>query len=220
MSDTTLALTPSLHSYLINHSVREPEVLTELRRITHQLSDSKMQISAEQGQFMQVLIHLLNAKKTLDVGTFTGYSSLVVALALPDDGQVITFDINEDWTGTAKKFWEKAGVTNKINLKLGNAADSLQTLIDHGEAGTFDFAFIDADKSNYDHYYELALQLVRTGGLIAVDNVLWDGKVADTDIHDQSTQAIRTLNEKIYHDERVSISMLPIGDGLTLALKR
>lgn len=220
MSDTTLALTPSVHSYLINHSVREPAVLTELRRITHQLSDSKMQISAEQGQFMQMLIHLLNAKKTLDVGTFTGYSSLAVALALPEDGQVITFDINEDWTGTAKKFWEKAGVTNKVKLKLGNATESLQTLIDQGEANTFDFAFIDADKSNYDHYYELALQLVRKGGLIAVDNVLWDGKVADPDIHDQSTQAIRTLNEKIYQDERVSISMLPIGDGLTLALKR
>ena len=169
---------------------------------------------------MSLLVKMLGAKKTLDVGTFTGYSSLVVALALPQDGKVITFDVSDEWTTTAKQFWKTADVAAKIELKLGPAEESLQKLIARQQANTFDFAFIDADKTNYDAYYEYALQLVRPGGLIAVDNVLWDGKVADTNVHDLSTEAIRALNKKIYQDTRVHICMLPLGDGLTLALKK
>ncbi len=220
MSDTTLTLSPLLHAYLVQHAVRDNETLAELRTVTHQLSDSVMQISPEQGQFMALLVELINARKTLDIGTFTGYSSLVVALALPANGKVITFDINDEWTRVARHFWQKANVDQKIELRLGNAADSLQELINAGESNTFDFAFIDADKANYDAYYELSLELVRPGGLVAIDNVLWFGKVADPDIHDLSTQCIRALNTKVIQDERVTVSMLPIGDGLTLARKR
>ena len=220
MSDTTLTLTPSLHAYLIQHAVRDNDILVELRAVTRQLSESVMQISPEQGQFMALLVELINARKTLDIGTFTGYSSLVVALALPANGKVITFDINDEWTRVARHFWQKANVDHKIELRLGDATDSLQELIDSGESNTFDFAFIDADKANYDAYYEQALELVRPGGLLAIDNVLWSGKVADSGIQDLSTQCIRSLNAKVIKDERVTISMLPIGDGLTLARKR
>jgi caffeoyl-CoA O-methyltransferase len=179
-----------------------------------------MQISPEQGQFMALLMEILQARKTLDIGTFTGYSSLAVALALPHDGRVVAFDVSDEWTSIARKFWQKAGVANKIKLMLGPATESLDQLIAAGERNTYDFAFIDADKSNYDQYYEQALQLVKTGGIIAIDNVLWSGKVADPSITDESTTSIRDLNSKLMRDERVTISMLPIGDGLTLARKR
>lgn len=220
MSDLTLTLTPDLYNYMISNSVREPKILTELRIETHKLSDSNMQISPEQGQFMGLLMEILGAKKTLDIGTFTGYSSLAVALALPQDGKVIAFDLNDEWTSIARQYWQKAGVASKIELKLGPAQDSLNALIANGEQNTYDFAFIDADKANYDHYYEQALQLVRPGGIIAIDNVLWSGKVADSSVNDESTRCIRELNTKLLNDNRVTISMLPIGDGLTLARKR
>lgn len=218
--DATINLTPEVYQYLVNHSVREPAILTELRTETHKLSDSRMQISPEQGQFMALLMEILGAKKTLDIGTFTGYSALAVALTLPKDGKVFAFDLNDEWTTIARKFWQRSGAGDKIELKLGPAQESLQQLIDHGQSGTFDFAFIDADKANYDHYYEQSMQLVRAGGIIAIDNVLWSGKVADPDENDESTRAIRQLNTKVLKDERVNISMLAIGDGLTLARKR
>jgi predicted O-methyltransferase YrrM len=220
MSDITLNLTPEVYQYLQRVSLREPEVLQKLRVQTHKMSMAQMQISPEQGQFMRLIIELMGAKKTLDIGTFTGYSALSVAFGLPTDGKVIACDINGEWTGIAKKFWEESGIANKIDLRLAPAVETLQKLLDQGDAGTFDFAFIDADKVNYDNYYELSLKLIRPNGLIAIDNVLWDGKVADPDENDTNTVAIRKLNEKIATDERVSISMLSIGDGLTLARKR
>jgi caffeoyl-CoA O-methyltransferase len=179
-----------------------------------------MQISAEQGQFMALLIHLLSARRTLEIGVFTGYSSLAVALALPDDGRIIACDISDEWTSIARRYWREAGVERKIDLRLGPALKTLDDLIAQGQGGRFDFAFIDADKGNYANYYERALVLVRSGGLIAVDNVLWDGKVIDTKVNDPDTRAIRAFNETLHHDERVWLSMLPIRDGLTLACKK
>ena len=220
MSAITLNLTPTVHDYLLKTSLREPEILKQLREETHKRPDSVMQISPEQGQFMALLIEMLGAKKTLDIGTYTGYSALVVALALPKDGRVIACDMNVDSTNIAKQYWQKAHVADKINLRLAPALETLQQLLDANEAGTFDFAFIDADKENYLHYYEKSLALIRTGGLIAIDNVLWDGKVADDSIQDASTKAIRAVNAKLVNDNRVSISMIPIGDGLTLARKK
>lgn len=220
MSDSTIKLTATLYNYLKNNSLREPEVLKQLRIKTHQKIQAKMQISPEQGQFMRLLVELAGAKKTLDIGTFTGYSALSVALSLPENGQVISCDTNAEWTKMALEFWEKAGASHKIVLKLAPALQTLDELLTNGQANTFDFAFIDADKKNYLSYYEKCLALVRTGGLIAIDNVLWGGQVADPDIMDNDTIILRELNNKIYNDERVSISMLPIGDGLTLARKR
>lgn len=220
MSDITLNLTPALYEYYQRVSLREPEVLRQLREQTHKMSMGQMQISPEQGQFMGLLIELMQAKKTLDIGVFTGYSALSVALALPEDGRVIACDINVEWTKLAKRFWEMAGMTHKIDLRLAPALQTLQSLIDAGEAGTFDFAFIDADKANYLNYYEAALTLLRSGGLILIDNVLWYGDVADPTNHEKNTVIIREVNEKLHQDERVTLSMLTIGDGLTLARKR
>lgn len=221
MATATLNLSPAVYRYLTDISLRESDVLAMLRQETSKLANvAVMQISPEQGQFMHLLLQLMQARKTLDIGTFTGYSALAAAMALPDDGKVIACDINADWTSIASKYWKMGGVSDKIELRLGPAVETLQNMIDQGEAETFDFAFIDADKANYSNYYDLAYQLIRQGGLIAVDNVLWDGKVADPDDHDQSTEAIRALNKKILKDDRVTISMLPIGDGLTLALKK
>lgn len=220
MSDQTLNLTPALLHYLQTVSLREVPVLTSLRLKTHQLSNAVMQISPEQGQFMALLIELLNAKYTLDIGTYTGYSALVVALALPPEGKVITCDVDPKATDIAKQFWSEAKVEEKIELRLGPAVQTLQTLIEQGKEGTFDFAFIDADKNNYDSYYEKSLVLLRKGGLIAIDNVLWSGDVANPKIDDPLTRSLRALNLKIFKDERVTLSMIPIGDGLTLARKR
>ncbi|ACK67402.1 Caffeoyl-CoA O-methyltransferase [Rippkaea orientalis PCC 8801] len=220
MSRQTLGLEPKLYEYLQGVCVREPEILKELRQETAKHPMSMMQIAPEQGQFMALLVELMGAQKTLDIGVFTGYSALVVALALPEDGQVIACDVDENYTAIARHYWQKAGVSHKIRLHLAPALETLDQLIAQGQSNTFDFAFIDADKSNYNHYYERALQLVRIGGLIAIDNVLWGGKVADEDIQDNRTQQIRALNDKIYQDSRVSISLVPIADGLTLALKR
>jgi caffeoyl-CoA O-methyltransferase len=177
-----------------------------------------MQICPEQGALMANLIRLMSAKRTIEVGTFTGYSALAVALALPEDGQIIACDISEKWTAVGKKKWEQAGVAHKINLRLAPALDTLDALLADGQEGSFDFAFIDADKTNYPAYYEKCLKLVRKGGVIAIDNVLWGGSVINSERNDEDTKAIRKLNEFIANDNRVSVSMVPIGDGLTLAV--
>ncbi|OGT40921.1 MAG: SAM-dependent methyltransferase [Gammaproteobacteria bacterium RIFCSPHIGHO2_12_FULL_38_14] len=220
MSRETIELTSSLFQYLKSHSLREPLVLQKLRQETATLPAARMQISPEQGQLMALLVELLDAKKTLDIGTFTGYSALVVAFSLPKNGKVIACDMSRAWTDIAKRYWQEAGCGEKIDLRLAPALDTLHTLIDAGEGSTFDFAFIDADKNNYINYYETSLCLLRKGGLIAIDNVLWSGKVADPDVNDEDTIAIRRLNDHVKNDERVTLSMIPIGDGLTLARKR
>jgi caffeoyl-CoA O-methyltransferase len=181
---------------------------------------SEMQIGPEQGQLMALLVELVGARRTLEIGTFTGYSALAVALALPADGHVLTCDVSEEWTSVGRRYWEKAGVAEKIDLRLGPALETLEELLANGQRDRFDFAFIDADKESYDAYYELCLQVVRPGGLIAVDNVLWSGKVADASVTDADTEAIRRLNAKLATDERVTLSLLPVGDGLTLARRR
>jgi len=220
VSSKTLNLSDRLYDYLLSTSLREPEILQQLRAETASHPAAIMQISPEQGQFMALLVQLLSAKKTLEVGVFTGYSSLSVALALPPDGKIVACDVSAEFTAIARRYWQAAGVADKIDLHLAPAINTLDQLLADGQAGTFDFAFIDADKGNYDLYYERALQLIRPGGLIVIDNVLWDGKVADSLVQDEDTQAIRALNEKMLHDQRIAFSLLPVGDGLTLALKK
>ncbi|MEH1969785.1 class I SAM-dependent methyltransferase [Nostoc sp.] len=220
MPKQSIGLDNQLYNYLLSVSLREPEILLKLRQETASHPRSEMQISPEQGQFMRLLVELIGAKKTLEVGVFTGYSSLSVALALPADGKIIACDVSEEFTAIARRYWQEAGVADKIDLRLAPALKTLDQLLANGQAETFDFAFIDADKENYDGYYERSLQLVRPGGLIAIDNVLWSGQVADPHNQDESTQAIRALNEKLHHDERVTLSLVPIADGLTLAIKR
>lgn len=220
MSNKTLGLSDRLYEYLLSNSLRESEVLTALRQETATHPMSQMQIAPEQGQFMALLVQLIGAKKTLEVGVFTGYSSLVVALALPDDGQVVACDVSDEYTAIARRYWEKAGVAHKINLRIAPAVETLDALIAEGQSNSFDFAFIDADKSNYDHYYEKCLQLIRPGGLLAIDNVLWSGDVADPSVNDTRTIKIRALNQKLHQDNRVSLSLVPIADGLTLAVKK
>jgi predicted O-methyltransferase YrrM len=219
MSNKTLGLDNQLYEYLQAVSLREPEILRQLRQETARNPMAMMQIAPEQGQFMALLVKLMGAKKTLEVGVFTGYSSLVVALALPEEGKVVACDVNEEYTAIAQRYWQAAGVAHKIDLHLAPAIETLDRLIATGEAETFDFAFIDADKSSYDAYYERSLQLVRPGGTILIDNVFWSGKVADQQVQDNRTKSIRAFNEKLHQDQRVFISILPIADGLTLALK-
>ncbi len=215
----TLGLDKSLYDYLLSVSLREPEILTQLRQETAQQPMAIMQIAPDQGQFLALLVKLIGAKKTLDIGVFTGYSSLVVALALPPDGKVIACDVDEEYTAIARRYWQKAGVADKISLHIAPALTTLEKLIADKQAETFDFAFIDADKSNYDNYYELALQLVRPGGLIAIDNVLWSGRVANPQDQDNRTNKIRAFNQKLHQDQRITLSMVAIADGLTLAMK-
>ncbi|MFQ4144215.1 class I SAM-dependent methyltransferase [Chlorogloeopsis sp. ULAP02] len=219
MANKTIGLDKHLYNYLLSVSLREPEILTQLRQETAQHPMAEMQIAPEQGQFMGLLVRLIGAKKTLEIGVFTGYSSLVVALALPVDGKVVACDVSEEYTAIARRYWQQAGVANRIQLHIAPALETLEQLLAAGEGETFDFAFIDADKSNYENYYELALQLVRPKGLIAIDNVLWSGQVADRNIQDNRTNKIRALNQKLHQDQRVTISMIPIADGLTLAMK-
>ena len=208
------------YQYLVKTSVRETDVARRLREETQQLPMAQMQIGPDQGQFLQLLVQLIRAKKTLEVGVFTGYSALWVAAALPDEGKIVACDVSEEYTAVARRYWKEAGVDHKIDLRLRPALETLDGLLAQGGASTFDFAFIDADKSNYDNYYERALQLIRTGGLIAVDNTIWSGRVANPNESDTDTVAIRKLNEKLHRDERVALSMLTVGDGLTLAMKR
>jgi predicted O-methyltransferase YrrM len=221
MSNQSIGLSDPLYQYLLANSVREPKILAKLRAETAKHPLVNMQISPEQGQLMGLLVQLIGAKKCLEVGVFTGYSSLVVALNLPDDGRIIACDVSDEFTAIACKYWQEAGVSDKISLHIAPALETLDRLITNGESGSFDFAFIDADKNNYAAYYDRCFQLVRQGGLILVDNVLWYGRVADPAMdNDKRTQAIKQINQQIYHDDRVQISLIPIGDGLTIARKR
>ncbi len=219
MSSRTLSLTDPLYDYLLEVSLREPPLLARLRAETEALPLGSMQISPEQGQFMALLVELIGARRTLEIGTFTGYSALRVALALPADGRVVACDVSAEYTAVARRYWAEAGVADKIDLRLAPALETLEAMLDAGQVGSFDFAFIDADKENYDGYYEKSLQLVRTGGLIAVDNMLWGGSVIDPDQQDKETQAIRKLNVKLCKDIRIHQSLVPVGDGLALLRK-
>ena len=220
MSNRTLNLTETLYDYLLSVSLRESEALQQLRQETASHVMSQMQIAPEQGQFMALLLRLMGAKKVLEIGVFTGYSSLCMASALPDDGQLVACDVSEDYTAIARRYWQLAGVDHKIDLRIAPALDTLDALLADGQANTFDFVFIDADKSNYPNYYERSLQLIRPGGVIALDNVLWSGRVADPSETQKRTERIRALNQSLHSDDRIEVSLLPIADGLTLALKK
>ncbi|HMA16574.1 MAG: class I SAM-dependent methyltransferase [Bacteroidota bacterium] len=220
MSNRSIQLDDALYDYRLQNSLRETDVMRRLREETAKLPGSGMQIGPEQGQFMALLVELMGARRCLEVGTFTGYSALAVAQALPEDGRLVACDVNEKTAAVARRYWQEAGVAGKIDLRLAPAVETLDTLLAEGAAGSFDFAFIDADKTSYDAYYERALRLLRKGGLVAVDNVLWGGAVTDSRVNDADTRAIRALNAKIAADQRVSCSLLPLGDGLTLARKR
>jgi predicted O-methyltransferase YrrM len=220
MSNRTISLTDSLHEYLLRVSLREPEVLRDLRAETARLAQRSMQIAPEQGQFMALLARLVGARRCLEVGVFTGYSSLAVALALPDGGSIVACDVSEEWTSIARRYWQRAGVADRIDLRLAPALQTLDSLLAGGEAGQYDLAFIDADKAGYGDYYERVLQLLRPGGLVVIDNTLWSGRVADPGVTDADTVALRQLNQRLLGDERVDLSLVPIGDGLTLARKR
>jgi predicted O-methyltransferase YrrM len=220
MTGRTLSLNDSLYEYILAHSVREPPILARLRAATRALPQANMQISPEQGQFMALLVKLLDARRCIEVGTFTGYSSLALALALPADATIVTCDIDPQTTAVARQFWREAGVAARVELRLQPGLKTLTELLAGGAEASFDFAFIDADKTGYRAYYDKLLQLVRRGGLIAVDNTLWDGAVADPSRNDADTLALRAFNAYVHHDERVDLSLVPIGDGLTLMRKR
>ena len=215
MTSKTLQLSDRLHRYLVGNSLRETGLQRGLRARTQRMANATMQIAPEQGQFLQLLVRLTGARRIVEIGTFTGYSSLSMALAMRADGKIICCDHSKEWTSMARRYWKKAGVGKKIDLRLGPALDTLKTL-----KGSFDLAFIDADKTNYANYYERCLKLVRRGGLIAIDNTLWYGRVIDRRDQTADTRAIRAFNRKLHRDRRVEISLVPIGDGLTLALKR
>ena len=215
-----VAVTDALYRYIVEHSVRELPVQAALRAETAKLEHAGMQIGPDQGQFMGLLAKLIGAKRCIEVGVFTGYSALAVALALPADGRIVACDISEAWTDIARRYWKQAGVDGKIDLRLAKAERTLDALIAEGGAGQYDFAFIDADKGGYLAYYERCLTLLRRGGLIAVDNTLWSGDVADPANTKPDTVALRAFNETLHTDERVDLALLPVGDGLTLALKR
>ncbi|WP_024326492.1 class I SAM-dependent methyltransferase [Thioalkalivibrio sp. AKL19] len=220
MSNRSIGLDEPLYHYLLEHSLREPDVLAQLRAETANLPEANMQIAPEQGQFMALLAKLMGARRYLEIGTFTGYSALAIALVLPEDGEVVTLDKSADWTASARRYWERAGVAGRIRLELGEARNTLQALEATGETGRFDLAFIDADKTGYPDYFEHCLRLVRRGGLILIDNTLWHGTVADPDDQRGDTRAIRAFNDALHHDERIDLSLAPIGDGLTLARRR
>jgi predicted O-methyltransferase YrrM len=220
MSKGIIKVSDELYKYILSVSLREPDILRRLREETEPYPHSFMQISPDQGQFMSLLIRLVGAARTIDVGVYTGYSSLCVALAIPDNGKLIACDVNEEWTSVAKKYWAEAGLSHKVDLRLAPAIETLDSLLAENLASSFDFIFIDADKENYDDYYEKSLKLLRTGGLIAVDNVLWSGRVLESVQYDPETSAIKAFNRKLLDDDRISLSMVPIADGLTLALKR
>ena len=220
MSRSTLKLTDSVYDYMLEHSLRESEACRLLREETAPMKMGMMQVSPEQGQFMAFLVRLTETRRALEIGTFTGYSALCVAQALPSDGRLVCCDVSEEWTSVGQRYWQSAGVSDKINLKIGPATETLQALREDGEEGRYDFAFIDADKENYLVYYENVLSLLRTGGVLLIDNVLWGGSVANPGKNDDDTNAIRTLNQHLHGDDRVLLSMLPVGDGLTLVMKQ
>jgi predicted O-methyltransferase YrrM len=220
MSNTTFTLSDTLYRYLLSVSLRDDPLRARLREETTRDEMARMQIAPEQGQLMALLVKLIGARKALEIGVYTGYSALCVASALPADGKLVACDIDETWTAVAQRFWKEAGVSRKIELRLAPALETLDALIANDEAGSFDFVVIDADKESYGGYYERTLTLLRPGGLIAVDNTLWSGRVADPEVQDADTRAIRAFNEALYRDTRVDISLIPIADGLTLAMKR
>jgi len=220
MTRHSIPLTEELNDYLVRVSVREHPMLRRLREETAALENASMQIAPEQGRLMALLVEAIGARRALEIGTFTGYSALVVALALPDDGTLVACDVSEAWTAVARRYWAEAGVAHKIDLRLAPALQTLDDLLAVGEGASFDFAFIDADKESYAAYYERTLRLLRPGGLVAVDNTLWSGRVVDAEVRDASTEAIRAFNAKLAGDDRVSLCMVPVGDGVTLAMKR
>jgi caffeoyl-CoA O-methyltransferase len=221
MSRRTLTVDDALHAYVIAHGVREHPELAALREATARHPQAQMQISPEQGQLMQILVRLLGARQTIEIGVFTGYSALAVALALPDDGRLLACDVSDEFTRIGRPYWRRAGVEHKIELVLEPAVNTLDARLAAGHAGRYDFAFIDADKSNYAAYYERCLQLLRTGGLIAIDNTLWSGRVAGpAKPDDADTRALQQLNRALHDDDRIDLALLPISDGVTLARKR
>ena len=220
MTNVSLGLPPDMQSYLVRHGVREPEILRRLRDETALLPQHDMQIAPEQGALLALLVELLGAKRCLELGTFTGYSSLVVALAMPSDGTIVCCDVSDEWTSVARRYWAEAGVADRVDLRLGPALETMDALLAGGAEGTFDFAFIDAHKKEYPDYHERVVRLLRSGGLAAYDNVFWDGGVIDESMQDEETLGVRRLNERLAADERVSIAMLPVADGVTLARKR
>lgn len=220
MSSRTLQLDDTIHAYLLEHGVREPEVAARLREATTALPDARMQISPEQGQLMDFLVRALGVRRAIEVGTYTGYSALRVAMALPPDGTLLCCDVSEDYTAVGRPFWAEAGLSDRIDLRIAPAAKTLSTLVDNGEGGTWDWIFIDADKTGYATYVDLSFALLRPGGVVAIDNVLWSGAVADPEATDASTMALKALNESLAIDPRWDLVMLPVGDGLTLLRKR
>jgi len=220
LKNVTTGLNPELYKYILSVSLRDPEVLQRLKEETSKHELAEMQTAVDEAQFMSLLIKMMNAKMALEVGVFTGYSSLTVALALPEDGKLIACDVSEEFTNVAKKYWKEAKVDHKVDLRIAPGVETLDKLIAEGRSGTFDFAFIDADKPNYDNYYERILQLLRVGGVILFDNVLWHNKIIDDTNQEDTTVALRKLNAKLHKDERVDISMLSIGDGVTIVRKR
>ena len=219
MSKRTLNLSDKLYDYILEVSLREDPLLAELRAETNRMPEAAMQISPDQGQFMGLLARLIGAKRVIEIGTFTGYSALCFAQALPDDGQVVCCDVSEDFTAIARRYWQRAGLSKKIELRLAPADETIDALLSEGAASSFDLAFIDADKENYERYFEGCLALLRPGGVILVDNVLWGGSVIDPAVDDADTKAIRALNRKLARHSEIELSLLPIGDGLTLARK-
>lgn len=220
MSNRTICVDDRLYDYLLDVSLREPGVLARLRAETLKLPQAGMQISPEQGQFMALLVKLTGTRSILEIGTFTGYSALAMALALPAGGRLIACDVSDEWTALARRYWREAGVEGRIELRLAPALDTIRALLGEGGAGSFDLVFIDADKGNYRAYYDAALELLRPGGLMLIDNTLWDGRVADPANDEDNTRAIRAFNAALHDDARIDLSLLPIGDGLTLARKR
>lgn len=220
MANASMGLPADLEQYLVKHGVREPELLARLRAETALIPQHNMQIAPEQGALLALLVELTGAKRCLEIGTFTGYSSLIVALAMPPDGTIVCCDVSEEWTAVARRYWAEAGVADRVDLRLAPALETLDELLAGGAEGTFDFAFIDARKSEYPDYHERVVRLLRRGGLAAYDNVLWGGAVADDSKQDADTLAIRRLNDRLASDERVTIAMLPLADGVTLARKR
>lgn len=220
MSNVSFGLPPDLHAYLVSHGVREPDVLRRLREETALLPQHDMQIAPEQGAFMAMLVGLIDARRCIELGTFTGYSSLAVALALPPDGSIVCCDVSEEWTSVARRYWAEAGIEDRVELRIGPALATLDDLIADDAAGTFDFAFIDASKREYPEYHERIVRLLRQGGLAVYDNVLWDGGVIDGSMTDEDTVGVRRLNDRVLVDERLEICMIPVADGLTLVRKR
>jgi len=220
LTTKSIGLEQALYDYLLQHSLREPELLAELRAETAKLPQANMQIAPEQGQFMAMLARIIGARRYLEVGTFTGYSALAVTLAMPQQGETTCLDISEEWTTIAQRYWIRAGLADRIHLHLAPAGETLKALIRDGWSGDYDMAFIDADKTGYADYFEACLTLVRPGGLILVDNTLWDGKVTAANPEDEDTEAIRAFNRQAHADERIDLSLIPLGDGLTLARRR